>query len=42
MEFGDKNFLAYLFLLRGNNLEIQLASENVRDAQSVCRQMRAL
>lgn len=42
MEFGDKNLLAHLFLLRGYNLEIQLASVNVMDAQSVCRQVRAL
>ena len=41
MEFGDRSFLAFFFLLRGYNSEFLLESVNVMDAQSVCRQVRA-
>jgi hypothetical protein len=40
MEFGDRSFLAFFFLLRGYNSEFPLAYVNVMDAQSVCRKVR--
>ena len=40
MEFGDRSFLPFFFLLRGYKSEFPLASGNVMDAQSVCRQVR--
>jgi hypothetical protein len=41
MEFSDKNFLAFYFLLLEYKSDFPLASVNVMDAQSACRQARA-
>jgi len=41
MEFGDRSFLAFFFLLRGYKSEFPLASVNVMDAHSVFRKVRS-
>jgi len=41
MEFGDRSFFAFFFILRGYKSEFPLVSLNIIDAQSVCRQVQA-